>query len=56
MIKRKPEWLRIDMKAYQPKELKRVQALIEKTGLHTVCQEANYPINMSVSANARQPL
>ncbi|BES66793.1 lipoyl synthase [Gottschalkiaceae bacterium SANA] len=43
MIKRKPEWLRIDMKAYQPKELKRVKALIEKTGLHTVCQEANCP-------------
>ncbi len=43
MIKRKPEWLRIDMQAYHPKELKRVKALIEKTGLHTVCQEANCP-------------
>lgn len=43
MIKRKPEWLRIDMQAYHPKELKRVKSLIEKTGLHTVCQEANCP-------------
>lgn len=43
MIKRKPEWLRIDMQAYRPKEMARVKKLIEKTGLHTVCQEANCP-------------
>ncbi len=43
MIKRKPEWLRIDMQAYRPKEMARVKKLIEKTGLLTVCQEANCP-------------
>jgi lipoic acid synthetase len=42
-MKRKPEWLRINMQAYHPKELQKVKALIEKTGLHTVCQEANCP-------------